>query len=206
MCESASKLVAWLDQELSEDEAAVVRRNIETCKECRSKLEAYRQVSGAFDAYWQSKMETRSRQWRSRLLPSLAIGTAAAAVLLFAYLLRPLELPPFRSAPPGASLNGMAPATDFTTTQQSNPAAATPLAAKVHARRNIRPHLRRDSSPPATAPGIQIAIPADAMFPPGAMPTDVAFTAEFSVAPDGSVQRMRIQPRLIELERSTPQP
>jgi hypothetical protein len=39
---------------------------------------------------------------------------------------------------------------------------------------------------------VQIAIPADAMFPPGAMPKGLNFIAELSIAPDGSVKQIRL--------------
>jgi hypothetical protein len=40
---------------------------------------------------------------------------------------------------------------------------------------------------------IQIAIPAEAMFPPGAMPAGVNFIADLRIAPDGSVQQVRLR-------------
>ena len=43
-------------------------------------------------------------------------------------------------------------------------------------------------------PAIQIAIPADAMFPPGAVPEGVTYIANLSLTSDGSVQGLRLQP------------
>ena len=40
---------------------------------------------------------------------------------------------------------------------------------------------------------VQIAFPADAMFPPGAMPKGLNFVAELSIAPDGSVRQVRLR-------------
>jgi hypothetical protein len=40
---------------------------------------------------------------------------------------------------------------------------------------------------------VQIAIPAEAMFPPGAMPKGLNFVAELSIAPDGSVKQVRLR-------------
>jgi hypothetical protein len=45
----------------------------------------------------------------------------------------------------------------------------------------------------AAEPAIQIAIPGDAMFPPGALPEGVSFVAELSVAADGSPERIHLQ-------------
>ena len=42
-------------------------------------------------------------------------------------------------------------------------------------------------------PAIQIAIPADAMFPPGAVPEGATYVANLSLT-DGSVQGIRLQP------------
>jgi hypothetical protein len=41
---------------------------------------------------------------------------------------------------------------------------------------------------------MQIAIPADEMFPPGAVPAGVNFFAELSIAADGSAERLRLRP------------
>jgi hypothetical protein len=43
-------------------------------------------------------------------------------------------------------------------------------------------------------PAIQIAIPADAMFPPGAVPEGMTYIANLSLAADGSVQGFRLRP------------
>jgi hypothetical protein len=45
-----------------------------------------------------------------------------------------------------------------------------------------------------TEPAIQIIIPAEAMFPPGAVPEGINFIAELDIASDGSAQGLRLQP------------
>ena len=45
----------------------------------------------------------------------------------------------------------------------------------------------------AAGPAIQISIPGDAMFPPGAVPEGISFVAELSVAADGSPERIDLQ-------------
>jgi len=55
-------------------------------------------------------------------------------------------------------------------------------------------------------PVIQIAIPADEMFPPGAVPQGMHFIADVTISPDGSAERLRLRPRLAGFERSTVQP
>ena len=44
-----------------------------------------------------------------------------------------------------------------------------------------------------TESAVQIAIPADAMFAPGAVPKGMNFIAELSIAPDGSVKQVRLR-------------
>jgi hypothetical protein len=53
---------------------------------------------------------------------------------------------------------------------------------------------------------IQIAFPADEMFPPGAVPEGMHFVADVTISPDGSAERLRLRPRLAGFERSTIQP
>jgi hypothetical protein len=55
-------------------------------------------------------------------------------------------------------------------------------------------------------PMIQIAIPADEMFPPGAVPEGMNFAADLTIAADGSAERLRLRPRLAGFERRTTQP
>ena len=49
---------------------------------------------------------------------------------------------------------------------------------------------------PPQEPAIQIAIPAEAVFPPGAVPEGVNFIGDINVAADGTVQQLRLRPRL----------
>jgi hypothetical protein len=53
---------------------------------------------------------------------------------------------------------------------------------------------------------IQIAIPADEMFPPGAVPEGMHFVADLTIAADGSAERLRLRPRLAGFERRTTLP
>jgi len=55
-------------------------------------------------------------------------------------------------------------------------------------------------------PVIQIAIPAEEMFPPGAVPEGMHFVADVTIAADGSAERLRLRPRLAGFERRTTQP
>jgi hypothetical protein len=55
-------------------------------------------------------------------------------------------------------------------------------------------------------PAIEIAIPMDAMFPPGAVPEGVSFVADVTLGADGSAERLRLQPRLLKFERTVTRP
>jgi hypothetical protein len=71
MCDYSGKLVACMDGELPEREAAEVERHLEICAECRECLAAFQQVSGAFDAYCEATVcaadETRIAETRAKL-------------------------------------------------------------------------------------------------------------------------------------------
>ena len=62
MCEHskkliAPKLIAWMDGELPERDAAEVERHLRECAECRECVAAYEQASGAFEAYCDAVVE-----------------------------------------------------------------------------------------------------------------------------------------------------
>jgi hypothetical protein len=58
----------------------------------------------------------------------------------------------------------------------------------------------------ASEPALEIAIPADAILPPGAVPEGVSFDANVTIAPDGSAQQINLTPQLTEFERRSSQP
>jgi anti-sigma factor RsiW len=211
MCDFSAKLVAWLDQELPGSEANEVARHLEICAECKRKLDSYRQVSSLFDAYCESTVEAATERrlphWVRAVSYTAAAVAVVAAALALVLLRLPVEpLPDHATAPAAASI---APASDWNhaAAAASAPAAVRPASpiTKVRHPRASAP-VRPDPDFLPADPGIQVAIPAEAMFPPGAMPAGVTFTADFSVAPDGSVQRLRVQPRLVELQRRPSQP
>ena len=60
MCDVQVKLVAWLDRELTRDEAVVVERHVEECHECRRWVATYERVSQTFDAYCDAVMDAKA--------------------------------------------------------------------------------------------------------------------------------------------------
>src|SRR5712664_4525212 len=94
MCDVQAKLIAWLDRELSSDEAAGVERHSEGCKECRSRLAAYERVSNTFDVYCDAVVAAKTRRRVPRLVPVLASAAVAAVVMFLAFAQRGVEPPP----------------------------------------------------------------------------------------------------------------
>jgi hypothetical protein len=196
MCDYSGKLVAWLDRELSDDETAEVQRHIRECAECRTQVRKYEQVSKSFETYCDAVVTAKVRRGMPRWVPVLstaAVLAIAAAVALL--LLRPrVELP----VPPAAAMVAAPP------TVAGEPA---PTPSKVvHRRRTPPPSQAQNVNWLPAEPAIQIAIPAESMFPPGAVPEGVNFTADVSLAADGSARQIRLRPRLVGFERRTTQP
>ena len=221
MCEFSEKLIAWLDRELPVEAAAAFERHVPGCAECRREAEVYRTLNETIDAYCETailaapkkRLGIRARVWRS-----VFAGTAAAAAaLLLVFLAKPIERFLWIDFPgtdglPAAALNKTSlpsialektPATQSATAQASNSIRKPPLAhSSLPA---AEPPKRGESLWPNQAP-VYIAIPADALFPPGALPEGVAFVADVNLRPDGSAQRLQLQPQLVGFQRRGAQP
>ena len=218
MCDFAEKLMAWLDQELPDDDAANMERHLQRCRECRDRVEAYRHVIGTFDRYCDAYCDALSAPNPSRRLsrPVLTISggvAVAAAVAMF-------FLPPVRSRvqPPAPGAAPIPTVIDVARTLP--PAHAAPPARTVirpvarierrkgaeHVKQAAAQRQSEEMSWLASAPAVEIAIPADAIFPPGAVPEGVGFTADVMIAPDGSAQQVRLHPQFTELERRPTRP
>jgi anti-sigma factor RsiW len=196
-CDCSEKLVAWLDGELSTGEAAYLKQHVGACRACRSKVEAYKKVGVAVQAYWHAAATSGThRAAPLRILPY--IGAAAAAAALAFFLLRPHAhlLEPAVQLPPATSFVVAVP--------DAKPASLAPSVhiKPVRVRHSAEPPQSFPTNSPSAESAIQIAIPADALFPPGAVPQGVAFVADLSIAPDGSPQRLHLEPQLVQFERS----
>jgi anti-sigma factor RsiW len=185
MCDVQGKLIGWIDQELQADQAGEVERHVERCEDCRSWIVTYGQVGEAFDAYCDAVMAAKAPRRVPSWVPVLAGAVIAASVMLLAFLRTRVEAPPI-VAPTAASASVPGPVT---------PLAAEPAPRKTAMRRHpTAPRAQECSTemhPMDTA--IEIAIPAEAMFPPGAVPNGINFIAELSIAPDGSVKQVRLR-------------
>lgn len=185
MCEYRTKLIPWLDHELDGEETSEVDAHVQTCKECRNQVAVYGDVSRRFDAYCdatlEAKMPDRMRNW----VPALSCLVVAAAVLLLVFPRARVEAPPVPLA-----VHAPIAAAVAVRIIAPEPAAGKKIL-KRHAMKNV-PHTTSNWLPSGGA--VEIAIPAEAMFPPGAVPEGMNLVAELSIAPDGSVEGLRLRP------------
>jgi hypothetical protein len=181
MCDFSGKLVAWMDRELPDNEAADVERHVRDCSECRKRVDAYEEVSRAFAAHCDAAMEQATRRRLPRWVPVLASAAATAAALFLVFLPKSVKQisvrPPVTDASPAIILEN----------------ALKPIK-RVNRRHGIAPVKTPNANWALPEPVIQIAIPVEAMFPPGAVPEGITFIADVSMAADGSVQGLRLQP------------
>jgi hypothetical protein len=161
-------------------------------------------VSKAFDAYCDVVTATKTRPRKLRLVAGLSLAAAAVLAVTVGWVLLRSHSERLRAPAPQALA--------------ALPAAQLEVAAapnEIVQRRHVpRERVRQEkvqsaglrpqdvaSLPPE--PAIQIAIPAESMFPPGAVPEGINFTADVSFWPDGSTRQVRLQPRLTGFERRT---
>ena len=173
-------LEAWLDGELPEAEAAEVTRHMEACADCRKQARTYTQLTEALVDY---RATAPARRW-----PRIAawVGAAAAAVILAVVL-----WPRPHTVPAVAGLGPQVPA--------SRPPA--PLVQPVKQKKPVRPAVVHKKRAPArldppgyTGPVIRVAIPADALFAPCAVPPGTQIYADLTLSADGSPRELRLLP------------
>jgi hypothetical protein len=217
MCDRSDKLILWLDHELPRDEAAELQRHVQNCAECRRCLTAYKQVSDSIDAYCDAAIESPARQWLPSWTPVLAAVAAAAVLFLVVVhgrivrgpIAREIDSRPLASAPVIAESSPTL--VHHNEGQPEVRADLDPPPAPTHKRSraisavslaqggsSLQPtqnldSVRNASWIPAQA-AVEIAIPAEAMFAPGAVPQGVNFSAELVIAPDGTAQQLRLHP------------
>jgi Putative zinc-finger len=188
MCDFSGRLVPWMDHELPEQEASALKQHLKVCAECRKCLAAYKQVDKDIRAYCDEATVSAERRGVPAWVP--VVSLAAAAAVLF------LVFPPASVAPRAVHV---AAATPSAATVAPQPSISSSIPSAQSTKRTPR---RRDTAPARTqsahwvpaVPTIEIAIPAEAMLAPGAIPPGVTLTAEVSIAADGSAQQLRLQP------------
>jgi hypothetical protein len=180
MCDFSGKLVAWMDRELSDDEAADLEQHVRGCPDCLKNVDAYEQASRAFVAYCDAAMKKKTRRRLPHWVPLLS-SAAAAAVLLVVFQPASVKQIPVRPQVADAS-----PAIILETAPRA--------VKKGHRRHAIATMKTPNANWGMAEPTIQIAIPVEAMFPPGAVPEGITLIADVSMTTDGSVQGLRLQP------------
>jgi hypothetical protein len=183
MCNYSGRLIAWLDGELAEDEMANVHRHVQECIECQSQMDAYEEVSNAFDSYYDTAVASKVRRRVPRWVPVLSAAAAIAAVI--AVLL--VSWPRGRVEP-------LVLRSTVTATPPAIVVEKVAAPAKTAHRRHAISNVLSQNTNWLAEPRIQTAIPADAMFPPGAVPEGISFIAELSIAADGSAQQLHLRP------------
>jgi len=181
MCEFEARLIAWIDGELEPEASGEMERHLEVCGNCSAQAAEYRDVSQAFAAF--SALPGRKQRHPGRKLAIVAGAVAAAAAVVATWLPRLPQIPPLAvplhiAAPPAFAF--------------ALPAAAPALVKRLH--RAAATSAKSRVFQMSLEPTIEIAIPADAMFAPGAFPPGFAFPADLSIANDGFPEALRVRP------------
>jgi len=190
MCDFHGNLIAWLDRELPEKKAAEVQSHVQGCAECRTRVEAYERVSREFNGYCDAAVSPRVRGKSPRWVRALSGAAAAAAVAAALFLIFPrarVDKPPVIEAPVAEVAPVAAPE------PAPAPVEAAPVK-RVRLRHAVPPAQARTADWLPPEPTIEIAIPADAMYPPGAVPEGVSFIVDVRLSGDGSAQQLSMRP------------
>jgi hypothetical protein len=171
-------------------------------------------MSGAFEEYCRQVARLEERHQATLVTPVLWAAAIVLAVT-FAYPrlhVAPAVLQPSVTAAATTSLS-RAP---LTARIETVPESLSSLPRAIRRRRRTDTHANKGAACCATTkaevqpanwvvdePSVQIAIPAAAMFPPGAVPEGVSFVADLSIGADGSARQVRLQPQISEFERRT---
>jgi anti-sigma factor RsiW len=217
MCDFSGRLIAWMDGEVRPDEAAGVEQHIAICGECRSCAAEFERVSGDFKEYCKTLVQSNKERKTVRMSPIVwAAAAAAVLALILAYPRRHAASPIEKPRVAAIAGTNSPPAV---TTEATNNVPAPFKPGHHAARRRPAAHAggdaaccgalkmqSQDANWAAEDPSLQIAIPAEAMFPPGAVPEGVSFVADVSIGADGRVEQLRLRPRPARFERRTDQP
>jgi anti-sigma factor RsiW len=196
-CECSEKLVAWIDGELSVEETAYLKLHLAACVECRTEMEACKNISAAVQAHCETAAASRThRSAALRVLPYVGAAAAAAGLAFFLLQPHPRVLPP--AVQPAPAVPSVLVVPDA---KPASPARSSHIK-PVRVRHSSGPARGLQPNSPRAESAIQIAIPAEALFPPGAAPQGVAFVADLTIAPDGLPLGLHLEPQLIQFKRS----
>ncbi len=195
MTEHPRNLAAWLDDELGVDESVAVTRHVEACGQCQARARSYAQVSGMLVEVVSERRT--AKRWRAAVAWAGAI--AAAVILCVAFWPKAQEptvvriniaIPPPVPAPPVDARKNW-----------DRPLRPLSASLKKEQRRlgteKSVPIFRPAPEPPITfddGPVVRVAIPAEALFAPGAVPAGAQIYADLVLAADGSARELRLLP------------
>jgi len=185
MCDTEAKLVAWLDGELPNDEAATIEAHVRKCQTCRSRVAAYEKVSADFHLYCDAVFEARTRPRTLPWIPALAMAAAAAILSLVLYSR-------MHVTPHSPTLTPIVGAQPRPIPEPVSVAGSPPRKAAPHKPAPARPTQHVPQWQPSEA-SVEIAIPTESIFAPGAMPEGMRLIGELRIAPDGSVRQVRFR-------------
>jgi anti-sigma factor RsiW len=218
MCDFSKKLVAWMDGELPQNESETVARHVESCPECRDCVASFEQASNSFDTYCEMAFEqveahpfavsASNPKLQNAKLPgrkTVLWGAGAVAAAVIAMLI----VPPRRQMVQAPSVLPVQSASARAVEKTDSPEAANPGASPIAVERHNRPHSRLQKSRAAKSitspqrprvaesqgiafaagPPIEISVPAEDMFPPGAVPDGISYTAVVTFAADDAPPR-----------------
>ena len=221
MCDDSKRLIAWMDGELGESESAEVEQHVRACAACQECVASYEAASRDFASYYETTTQARPVAHSRKIAPWVPVAAAiatVAAMLVIAFVVRAAKQAPTvqqAAAAPAKSNAGMETLVVHPPVKQDGMAdkESTKAESPQELKRSARPVRVGTTSSHALTPGvsdtgsgsaktdwamaepaIQIAIPADAMFPPGAVPEGVTYIANVSLGGDGRVQGIRLQP------------
>ena len=213
MCNLSKMLLAWIDGELTAEDNASLERHLQMCDECCSRAEEYRRVSRTFQAYCETLIVSKPRREFARWLPGISAAVAITAVVILLVLSSPrVRVPQFPVRAPMPALPVQTaqvatnPAQSEATRLPTAPRRVRPVSRESQAAHSAAQTQPRQVNALLRAPAVEIAIPADDLFPPGAFPAGVVFTADVTIAPDASAQQISFRPQLAQFERRFTRP
>ena len=121
----------------------------------------------------------------------LGAGAAALVAITVVLLMIPRARPPADVEQPATGVSQPA---SVRADVAEIPRAAPGPVRKIHRRPVAAPAQIREANWQQAEPAIEIAIPADAVLPPGAVPEGVAFVADVRIAVDGSARQTFVWP------------
>lgn len=205
MCEHSGKLVAWMDGEISAAEASEIARHVAECAECRSCVAELRNVSGKFEEYCEAVLQESARReanWRKPAL--LAAAAAIILTLVVTHWRRPATPQAQTPTETASAVSDAQPVRSAVERASGGEKRDVQSRHKRRARATAPVQARADTQSSRSGseePALRIAIPAEAIFAPGALPDGMIFVADLSIGADGRVEQLRLVPQPVPFER-----